>query len=145
MRFAHPRALTKRDAHLLASVEHLAVALETQTVDTTAFRDHAYLYLAVICCGWASDEDLSPGARNAALVGALGFAGVANATARVALGVEDHLIALLTTSSLDERVRSSIATVVTGVDASALARTLEPALERARHPTTRRKRKPSAS
>ncbi len=101
MRLVHPRALTKRDANLLASVEHLAVALDSQTVDMTAFRDLAYLYLAVICCGWASDEDLSPGARNAALIGAIGFAGSANAAARVALGVEDQLIALLPASSLD--------------------------------------------
>ncbi len=145
MRLVHPRALTKRDANLLASVEHLAVALDSQTVDMTAFRDLAYLYLAVICCGWASDEDLSPGARNAALIGAIGFAGSANAAARVALGVEDQLIALLPASSLDAAVRSLIATVVSGLDASALLRALEPALERARRPTTGRKRRPRAS
>jgi hypothetical protein len=131
IQFAAPRSLSRRDTSLLASAEQLGRSLDRSAVESSALREQAHLILALVACRWAEDDDRPHGARDAALVAAIAFAGSASANARAVFAVEDRLIGLLNARTLGDDARASIRTLVSGVDEASLARTLEPALERA--------------
>ncbi|HZV01207.1 MAG TPA: hypothetical protein VFF73_31135 [Planctomycetota bacterium] len=131
IRFAAPRSPSRRDAALLSSAEQLGRSLDRSAIESSALREQAHLILALVSCHWAEDDELSHPSRDAALVAAIAFAGSASSNARAAFAVEDRLIGLLNDRGLGDDARASIRTLVSGVDVASLARSLEPALERA--------------
>jgi hypothetical protein len=140
MRLACPRALTEREDRALSTAE----ALAHDPTRALAVLEHAYAYLALASCSWAKNAGFERHERDAALIGAIGFASLIGSNVRSALGVEDRLQLLAIDPSLDADVRASIVFLASSHHAWELLDTLAGPFERLRRSVERSRTKRAA-
>lgn len=127
---AIPESITEREQRLIRLAgEASKVALEPQG---HAFRDHAVLYMALLCCSWAEQPSHLPEARTVALVAATSLAALASDNRRTLMGVSAALSDLAAIEDLDAGVRECALRVGSEDEPShpVLAGTLAPVVTR---------------